>query len=307
MFSIIIPVYNGERFIGGAIDSVLAQSVTDWELIVVNDGSTDGTSQVLRKYADDGRIHVVTQKNAGVSAARNRGIAQASGSHLAFLDADDVWHPNHLEVMRELIDAYPDAGLYGTFTRTKLVNGKEITECAFFKGREETVYLEDFFEAYHNDKSAKMFTIITTCVSMRAMKKVGGFPVGTAIGEDLEVSLRVAAYYPVVLTSRSTATYIKENSSATKDRSFDPDWGFFDTVRELYDDREIPETKKENLKKVMQWFTMRRCRHYLIAGERKKAWEQYEQIGGDPSLKKDKRMTFLLLHLPTHLVQKLFA
>lgn len=307
MFSIIIPVYNGERFIDNAIKSVFAQSEDDWELIIVNDGSTDGTARALEKYGGDGRITVVTQKNAGVSAARNRGIELAKGSHLAFLDADDEWHPYHLEVMSGLIKKYPDAGLYGTFTLTKLVNGNEITECNFFKNRADTVYLEDFFEAYRKDKSAKMFTVITTCISAKAMKKAGGFPVGTPIGEDLEVSLRVAAYYPVVLCARATATYIKENSSATKDKSFDPDWGFFDTVEELYSDPEIPEAKKENLRKVMQWFTMRRCRHYMISGERKKAWEQYGSIGNDPALRKDKLITLLLLHMPVFLVRKIFA
>ena len=307
MFSIIIPVYNGAKHIDGAIESVLSQTVSDWELLIVDDGSTDDTASVLEKYAGDSRITVISQPNSGVSAARNTGIAHAKGSHLAFLDADDVWHPDHLEVMRELIAKYPDAGLYGTFTKTKLVNGSEITSCDFFKDREETVYLEDFFEAYRKDKSAKMFTVITTCTTAEAMKKAGGFPLHTPIGEDLEMSLRVAAYYPVVLSSRATATYVKENSTATKDNSFDPDWGFFDTVEELYADPAIPESKKENLKKVMQWFTMRRARHYLIAGERKKAWEQYHKIGSDPSLRKDKLMTLVLLFLPTALVKKLFA
>ncbi len=307
MFSIIIPAYNSAKFIDCAINSVFEQSVNDWELIIVDDGSTDDTLSVLEKYSGDDRITVISQQNEGVSAARNNGINHAKGKYLAFLDADDVWHADHLEVMSELIKKYPDAGLYGTFTRTKLVNGSEITECNFFRDREDTVYLEDFFEAYYNDKSAKMFTVITTCTTAEAMKKAGGFPLNTPIGEDLEMSLRVAAYYPVVLSSKATATYIKENSTATKDKSFDPDWGFFDTVEELYSDPDIPETKKKNLRKLMQWFTMRRCRHYMIAGERKKAWEQYYKIGSDPSLRKDKLITLLLLFMPACLVKKIFA
>lgn len=272
MFSVILPVYNGARYVDDAISSVFGQSERDWELIVVNDGSTDNTDEVLKKYRGSIRVKYIKQEN--------RGAAEAKGEYLTFLDADDVWHWNHLSVMRELTEKYPDAGLYGSFTKTKLVNGNVIDSCRFFETHAETVYLEDFFEEYRKDKSAKMFTVITTCISKKAFEKAGGFPEGCRIGEDLELSLRAAAYFPVVLTSRITATYNKENSEATKHNSFDPDWGFFEGVNELYADPVIPEKKKENIKAVMRWFTMRRCRHYIINGEKEKALAHFSEIGG---------------------------
>ena len=306
MFSVIMPVYNGADFIDEAIKSVLEQTYTDWELIVVNDGSTDKTAEVLSKYTNNEKIHILIQENKGVSAARNNGISRSKGEYIAFLDADDLWHKNHLEVLKSLTDKYPSAGLYGTFTRTELVNGEVTEECNYFKNREETVYLEDFFSEYHKDKSVKMFTVITTCVSAESLSRAGGFPVGCAIGEDLELSLRIAAYFPVVLTKKATATYRKANSTATKDNSFDPDWKFFDTVTELYEDESIPDAKKENLRKVMQWFTMRRCRHYIINGQKKKAWQQFWSIGRDSKLIKDNCITFILLFLPVAVVRKIF-
>ena len=151
-----------------------------------------------------------------------------------------------------------------------------------------------------------MFTVITTCISAEAMKKTGGFPIGCKIGEDLELSLRAAAYYPVVLSRRTTATYQKENSAATKDRSFDPDWKFFDTVNELYRDSDIPHTKKENLRWVMGWFTMRRCRHYIIDGQRDKAFKAFKDTPGTVSLK-DRLINIVLLLMPTVIVRKIFA
>ncbi len=307
MFSVIIPVYNGEKFVEAAINSVFSQTYSDFELILVNDGSKDNTAAVLEKYKDNEKITVINQENGGVSVARNNGIAHAKGSHIVFLDADDVWESYHLETMAKLIEKYPSAGLYGTFTRAELVNGEVISECNYFKDKGEDVFLDDFFAEYHKDKSAKMFTVITTCISAEAMKKAGGFPVGCKIGEDLELSLRVAAYYPVVLSKIITATYKKENSVATKDKSFDADWKFFDTVEELYNDSAIPQSKRENIRKVMGWFTMRRCRHYIIDSQKSKAWKAHKDTPKDSVSLKDRMINLVLLMLPAALVRKIFA
>ena len=306
MFSVIIPVYNGAEFIDNAIESVLSQTNSDWELIVVNDGSKDATMRVLEKYADNDKIRIINQENAGVSVARNRGFEASTGEYIAFLDADDVWHSNHLEVMAELISGYPRAGLYGTFTRTELVNGEVIEKAEYFGDRKEAVFLEDFFAEYHRDKGAKMFTVITTCILRDAYIKAGGFPEGCKIGEDLELSLVVAAYYPVVLSPAGTATYKKENSEATKTTSFDSEWGFFEKVKILYADETIPPKKRENLRKVMEWFSMRRCRHYLIDGERKKAYKVYKAIDKKEISKKDLMINTLLMMMPIIIVRKIF-
>ena len=306
MFSVIMPVYNGEKFIDDAIHSVCAQTYDNWELIIVNDGSKDNTADVLKKYEINSQIKIIHQENGGVSVARNTAISASKGEYIVFLDADDVWHSNHLEVMNELITEYPDAGLYATFTRTELVNGGVIEECNFFKDKPDVVYLEDFFEAYYNDKSAMIFNITTACFSRKALDVTGLFPVGCAIGEDLELALRVAAYFPVVLSKKATGTYKKTNSTATKDVSFDPDWKFFDTVNSLYSDSRIGSDKKENLKKIMQWFTMRKARHLVICGRRKEAFSAYRDIGNDPKLLKDKLITLAILLMPVFMVRKLF-
>ena len=306
MFSVIMPVYNGEKFIDDAIHSVCAQTYDNWELIIVNDGSKDNTADVLKKYEINSQIKIIHKENGGVSVARNTAISASKGEYIVFLDADDVWHSNHLEVMNELITEYPDAGLYATFTRTELVNGGVIEECNFFKDKPDVVYLEDFFEAYYNDKSAMIFNITTACFSRKALDVTGLFPVGCAIGEDLELALRVAAYFPVVLSKKATGTYKKTNSTATKDVSFDPDWKFFDTVNSLYSDSRIGSDKKENLKKIMQWFTMRKARHLVICGRRKEAFSAYRDIGNDPKLLKDKLITLAILLMPVFMVRKLF-
>ena len=305
LFSIILPVYNGAHVVWEAVESVLAQTEPNWELIVIDDGSADNTLEVLQSYAGNEKIHIISQPNCGVSAARNAGAKRATGEYIAFLDADDVWYPDHLAVMRDLIKKYPTAGLYGTFTKTELQNGGELVNCQFLR-QEQDVLLEDFFLVYYNDKSAKLFTIITTCIAAGAFAKAGGFPEGCTIGEDLELSLRVAAYFPVALSGRCTAVYRKQNSTATKEASFDPDWGFFDRVETLYHDTAIPETKRENLRKLMQWFSMRRFRHYLIAGKRKKAWRVYRRTDKRWIGLKDRFINMGLLLLPAGAVRYIF-
>jgi glycosyltransferase involved in cell wall biosynthesis len=105
--SAIIPTYNRAGIIEEAVDSVLAQDYTDFELIVVDDGSTDNTSEVLARYGDN--VRVLFQENKGVSAARNRGIAEASGKLIAFLDSDDLWLPQKLSTQVEFFHQRPDA------------------------------------------------------------------------------------------------------------------------------------------------------------------------------------------------------
>src|SRR5262245_2597869 len=100
-FSVIIPLYNKENYIRNTLKCVLEQSFTDFEIIIVNDGSTDNGLKVVKEFTDS-RIVIEEQTNKGVSAARNLGIEKAAGTMIALLDADDYWFPNHLEVLHAL-------------------------------------------------------------------------------------------------------------------------------------------------------------------------------------------------------------
>ena len=107
-FSVVIAAYNAQRTIAETIDSVLAQSETDFEIVAIDDGSSDGTLQILLGYAAvDERVRVASQSNQGVSAARNLGVAKATGELIAFLDADDVWHSEKLARHAQLHDSEP--------------------------------------------------------------------------------------------------------------------------------------------------------------------------------------------------------
>ncbi len=107
--SVIIPVFNGERYIRQTIESVLAQTYRDFELVIVDDGSTDGTTEVVKHYEHN--VRYISQANGGASKARNQGICMSRGRYIAFQDADDLWDPNKLAIQAEFLDNNPDIGL----------------------------------------------------------------------------------------------------------------------------------------------------------------------------------------------------
>jgi glycosyltransferase involved in cell wall biosynthesis len=114
MVSCVIPVFNGENFLAEAIESVLAQTHSSLEVIVVDDGSTDGSADVARDFADRG-VRLLSQNNAGCASARNLGIAAASGDYVALLDADDLWLPDKLERQLVVFDGRPLLGACMTY------------------------------------------------------------------------------------------------------------------------------------------------------------------------------------------------
>ena len=126
--SVVIPTYNCSRFVGDAIESVLAQTRVPDQIIVVNDGSTDDTAAVVQQYRD-GRIVYIEQANGGIAAARNRGLSIATGDYIGFLDADDCWLPSMLERQLALLERQPDViCTFANFMRTDEIAKRELGE-----------------------------------------------------------------------------------------------------------------------------------------------------------------------------------
>jgi len=115
--TILMPVYNGERFLKETIDSVLAQSYSDFIFLIINDGSTDSSAEIVCSYSDKRIIYKENKKNIGLVASLNKGIEMVDTEFLARMDADDLWHPTKLEKQIQLLDSRPDVGLCGTSIR----------------------------------------------------------------------------------------------------------------------------------------------------------------------------------------------
>ncbi len=205
MFSVVIPLYNKAPHIGVTLQSVLAQTLQPDEIIVVDDGSTDGGGQVVQFLKND-RIKLLHQVNAGVSVARNAGIAAALSNYVAFIDADDVWLPAHLETLKTLISLCPDVALYSTMHEIHLNGARYIPKSACPQGYMGKV--DDFF-----GEMAKNFSLVnssTACVKKNTFIKTGGFPVGMRRGEDLVAWIRMARAFGMAHAARVTAIYNRD-------------------------------------------------------------------------------------------------
>ena len=200
--SVIIPVYNGERFITRAIGSVLAQSYPASEIVVINDGSTDRTEGVLSNFGS--KIRVISIANSGVSNARNVGIATCTGDLVAFLDADDVWRRDKLKIQVSIFDKYPNLGFcccdYLVFN--SFLN-KEVNHYSIFANDREINYNEpmkiDPFKVLL--KQNFVGTASTVIVKKSILNEVGVFNVTYKQSEDYDLWLRCALVTNFVVLS----------------------------------------------------------------------------------------------------------
>jgi glycosyltransferase involved in cell wall biosynthesis len=204
--SLVIPVYNGAGVLPRALASVFAQTTAPAEIIVVDDGSTDGTAEVALGFGD--RVRVVQQPNAGVSAARNRGVAECRFELLALLDADDEWMPGFLKTIQRLVLSHQDCGMYCTSCSRRFANGSE--EPYLIRGLPTTApnwtgIIPDYFRiAGMSDPPVHSSAVV---IRQELLNAIGGFPVGVTIGEDLLTWARMAARWPVAYDAASLVRF----------------------------------------------------------------------------------------------------
>ena len=212
-FSVIIPLYNKAPYIRKALESVLAQTYTDFELIVVDDGSSDNSLAIAKQCITDRcavdrhggcrsalPVEIIEQANSGVSAARNNGVAASNGEYIAFLDADDWWEPTFLEKMAKLIEDYPEAGLYAS-------------NYIYYKPGKTHVAINNIATGYFNypkayyEGGAMPVTSISVAIPRNVYDEMGGFPLGIKLGEDFLLWAKIAIHHPVAFLNEPLAWY----------------------------------------------------------------------------------------------------
>lgn len=203
-FSVVIPLYNKRPYIRRAVNSVLTQTYHDFEMIVVDDGSTDGSANELLDLKDH-RLKIIRQNNSGEGAARNTGIIQAQGKWVAFLDADDEWMPFHLEELHRIENSYPHAGLISTTCKESI--GEEISAVRNDNQYDMLIREVDYFL----EASLKIGFINSTSAAVRSdvTDQIGGFS-ARRTGADLEYWIKVALRYPVAVSHRVTCIYYRD-------------------------------------------------------------------------------------------------
>jgi glycosyltransferase involved in cell wall biosynthesis len=181
LFSVVIPLYNKALSIQSTLDSVLSQIYTKYEIIVIDDGSTDESAQKVLEIKDT-RIRLIKKKNGGVSSARNEGILAAQGEYIAFLDGDDLWHPTYLETLYQLIQDYPNRSIYGI-------------GCAKIHNEEIPLLDNEVLNCYRGiadwDYSKMFFTGSSTCAPREKLIAIGLFDTRMKYGEDMDMWFRL--------------------------------------------------------------------------------------------------------------------
>lgn len=251
MFSVVIPLYNKEKQIANTLRSVLSQTCQDFEVVVVDDGSTDNSVTEVRKIQDP-RIRLISQKNAGVSAARNHGIEEARGKYIALLDADDEWKPDFLATQATLINKYPDCSIFATNYEYKNLNNTTrdaIINRLSFNG--EDGVMDNYFEvAAHSNPPLWTSSIV---VEVSAIKSIGGFPLGISSGEDLVTWAKLATKFQIAYNKKVKATFIESppssGNSKSKEREGGEDYIMSELLR-IYDE-ETGTIKKEQIKEYL--------------------------------------------------------
>lgn len=214
-FSVILPLYNKAPYVAKAIHSVLTQTCRDFELVVIDDGSSDDSFDIAQKTIQGyGNCRISSQTNTGVSSARNNAVALSQGEYLCFLDADDWWDPFFLEKVSELIAEFPDAGIYGT--------GYTIVNESKHKTRVASIGVDQGFERgfinYCRVYARGMYMPLWTgavCLPRRVFDEFGGFKPHLKLGEDFDLWIRIAVKYKVAFLNEPLAFYNQDS---------DPKW-----------------------------------------------------------------------------------
>ncbi len=209
--SVIIPVYNGERYLSETIDSVIAQTEVNWEIIAVNDGSTDRSLEILNEYVKKApdRIRVITLVNGGVSKARNAAVAIALGTYIAFLDQDDLWAPNKLQRQIDMLSRNKNLGI--SFTNETLIDEKGLiireNVLKFGKKQRGRVFECLLFENF--------IPISSVMFKKELFEKIGGFDPRFSLAEDYDFLLKVTQEVSVDYIDDPLLLYREHDESGT--------------------------------------------------------------------------------------------
>ncbi|MEO8933952.1 MAG: glycosyltransferase family A protein [Xanthomarina sp.] len=270
-FSIIIPLYNKENFITDTLISALKQDFKDFEIIIVNDGSTDQSLEKV-KVIKDSRIKIFTIENSGVSAARNFGIRKASSNYIAFLDADDLWEKNHLSNLYNLLNTFPNCGLYATAYSKKLENKTLKIKYHNIPDNPEWMgIVPNYFEASRYNAIAWTSAVM---LPKRILESFNGFDESITLGagEDTDLWIRVALKHPVAFYNSVTAIHNLHADNRLSNTN---------TTKRAYlnlDKYEIDSKTNASLKKYLDINRFSIGLQFMIAGNTEKAHSHFSSL-----------------------------
>jgi glycosyltransferase involved in cell wall biosynthesis len=295
LVSVVIPLYNKRNYIGRAICSLLAQTIDDFEIIIVDDGSIDGSSDVVKTFLDT-RIRLIRQENQGVSVARNNGVRNSRADFIAFLDADDEWLPDHLKTLLRLRNDYPLAGLFTTAYKIHKPNGK--VRSAIYRviptNPREGLIPNYFKSATLGDSPMNSSSIGIPKIIFNEFK---GFPEGAWWGEDTDLFGRIALKYPIAFSWEGGVIYHWDASNRVCGRPCLEPEPFVRTAQTILYTEPLPESIQKDLIEYIARKELYRAASNVYVGDTIKAREILKNIHTS-TFKSRKFFLFILSILP---------
>jgi glycosyltransferase involved in cell wall biosynthesis len=285
-FSIVIPVYNKEKFVAKTIESVLRQTFADYEIIIINDGSTDQSEAEILAFKDN-RIQYFSKKNEGVAMARNFGIEKATADYICYLDADDFWFPNFLETMHRFTNELPEQKVFASAIEIETKN--KLIKAQYSIPKKSDFEIVNFFDACQ--KECVLWTS-SVCIHKSVFDKVGAFDTKIKHGEDTELWIRIGLKFPIVFIRKILARYVYDNESISRNSDY-----FFEAY--TFKKYAAEEKKNPDLKKYMDLNRFSAVVKCKLNNDSKKAREIYSEI----DLKNLSSKKQFLLKLPSFLLK----
>ncbi|QBN20071.1 glycosyltransferase family 2 protein [Flavobacterium nackdongense] len=289
-FSIIIPLYNKEKFIQKTLKSVLSQTFTDFEIIIVNDGSTDKSEEKVLQNKE-ARIQYYYKENGGVSSARNFGIKKANSEYLAFIDADDYWYPTFLEEMFQNIKLHTKLNVFSS--AIEIETSKKIIPATYSIQKTASFEIVNYFSA---SKKRTVLCSSSAVFHKSVFEHIGHFDLRLKSGEDTDMWIRIGLVYPILFSWKILARYVYDDKSLSKNHKI--------SIESLdFSKYDLLEKSNLGLKKFLDLNRFSLAIKSKIIGD-KDSFQQFYKAIDFENLTLKKR---LLLQLPTSMLKLLIA
>lgn len=265
--SVIIPLLNRGPYIGRAIDSVLNQTIQNFEIVIV-DGGSDDDGPIIVKSFNDPRIYFFVQSGKGVSNARNEAVDYAKNEYVAFLDSDDEWMPNHLETILRLIHKYPNAGMYTTAYKIQTTDKETFSpNIKYLPQYPWEGLIPDYFKSGALGYNPAWTSVVV--IPKKIFLEAGGFHEGYSWGEDIDLFGKIALKYPVAFSWELGGIWHWDASNRihfgiiTAEYIEEP---FIETARSALMKQEVPPQLIDSLKEYIAYRKIFRAATYMSVG-----------------------------------------
>ena len=274
-FTVVIPLFNKSNYISNTIESVLAQTFQDFEVIVVEDCSTDA-SLIVVSAIKSSKIKIIQHEfNQGLSASRNTGIKNATTKYIAFLDADDVWKPNYLETIYSLITTFTECKLFATNYEEIYPNQLSLLPTTKLKNHKKETLIKDFFES---NLSQHIYCCCSLCVDKSVFETIGYYDEKITYGEDVDFNIRANDTYQLAYSSEVLVSYILYTENQITNTHLQ------NKTLTNFDAYEVLGIEKPSLKKYLDFNRYIMAKYYKMEGNFEAYQKMKAGINSDPKV-----------------------